>query len=715
MNKSTFLILILLSICITLSYAYDEADSLKEKIDILTGLEQVQARLDYAYILRRIDMTESLKQAELAYKEIKNKYYTKDLEAEALYHIGLPNYYSQNYLLGLEYFFKAVSLSKETGNRYLLCELYFFIGATYYFHYGDYSQAIRFYNLSIQEGLSSDNYKMLGAVYSSLSNIFRINGSYEKSLELVYKSRENYKKANYREGIAWVNYAMGSLYHTVGLNEEAKKVYNEALEEYRYLAGKDGKMTGIAICLDQLTIVNSDLGDDILARRYNREAMDYYKSENSQYGLSNALKYRAILELKAGNYESAIANLDSALQMKKKLKDFLGFSSIYDTYGSTFIALKQYDRARDSLEIGLQHAIKNKQMKNKIDIDKNLSRVYEAMGDYQKAYKYKSQEANVADSIYSTKLTRNMIQLESLYEIESRESKIKLLEKENKLKEISLLRELTVRKLLIVIILFSIGIIFMYIYFFREKQKANLELKQSKQQVDDVNLTREKFFSIIAHDLRSPFNSILGLTKLLKDYGDTYDKEKIKEIINTIHDSTKLSYELLNNLLEWSRTQSNTISFSPEYFDLDHLISNIKKLLSTNAQDKQINIIIPEQEQRIFADKNMIHTIIRNLVSNAIKYSEIGGEIIVRYKQENNNILISITDQGMGISKSNINRLFKIDDPYYSDGTVGEKGTGLGLIICKEFVEKHNGKIWVESEISQGSTFFVSIPLPNTL
>ena len=715
MNKTKFTILIILIFSISLSYAFNEADSLKEKINNTTGLEQVQARLDYAYVLRRNDMTESLKQSELAYKEIKSKYYTKDLEAKALYHMGLPNYYSQNYLVGLEYFFKAVSLSKETGNKYLLCELYFFIGATYYFHYGDYSQAIRFYNLSIQEGLSSDNYKMLGAVYSSLSNIFRINGSYEKSLELVYKSRENYKKANYREGIAWVNYAMGSLYHTVGLNEEAKKVYNEALEEYRYLAGKDGKMTGIAICLDQLTIVNSDLGDDILARRYNREAMEYYKSENSEYGLSNALKYRGILELKAGNYESAIANLDSALQMKKKLKDFLGFSSIYDSYGSTFIALKQYDRARDSLEIGLQHAIKNKQMKNKIDIDKNLARVYELMGDYQKAYEYKSQEANAADSIYSTKLTRNMIQLETLYEIESKESRIKLLEKENKLKELSLLRELTVRKLLIVIILFSLGIIFMFFYFFRAKQKANLELKQSKQQVDEVNLTQNKFFSIIAHDLRSPFNSILGLTTLLKDYGDTYDREKIKEIINAVHDSTKISYELLNNLLEWSRAQSNTISFSPEYFDLDHLFLNIEKLLSTNANDKQIKIILPKHEQRIFADKNMLHTVIRNLVSNAIKYSDISGKIIIEYKLENNNVLISVTDNGVGISKSNINRLFKIDDSYYSEGTVGEKGTGLGLIICKEFVEKHKGKIWVESEVSEGSTFFVSIPLPNPL
>ena len=715
MNKTKFTILIILIFSISLSYAFNEADSLKEKINNTTGLEQVQARLDYAYVLRRNDMTESLKQSELAYKEIKSKYYTKDLEAKALYHMGLPNYYSQNYLVGLEYFFKAVSLSKETGNKYLLCELYFFIGATYYFHYGDYSQAIRFYNLSIQEGLSSDNYKMLGAVYSSLSNIFRINGSYEKSLELVYKSRENYKKANYREGIAWVNYAMGSLYHTLGLNEEAKKVYNEALEEYRYLAGKDGKMTGIAICLDQLTIVNSDLGDDILARRYNREAMEYYKSENSEYGLSNALKYRGILELKAGNYESAIANLDSALQMKKKLKDFLGFSSIYDSYGSTFIALKQYDRARDSLEIGLQHAIKNKQMKNKIDIDKNLARVYELMGDYQKAYEYKSQEANAADSIYSTKLTRNMIQLETLYEIESKESRIKLLEKENKLKELSLLRELTVRKLLIVIILFSLGIIFMFFYFFRAKQKANLELKQSKQQVDEVNLTQNKFFSIIAHDLRSPFNSILGLTTLLKDYGDTYDREKIKEIINAVHDSTKISYELLNNLLEWSRAQSNTISFSPEYFDLDHLFLNIEKLLSTNANDKQIKIILPKHEQRIFADKNMLHTVIRNLVSNAIKYSDISGKIIIEYKLENNNVLISVTDNGVGISKSNINRLFKIDDSYYSEGTVGEKGTGLGLIICKEFVEKHKGKIWVESEVSEGSTFFVSIPLPNPL
>ncbi len=243
--------------------------------------------------------------------------------------------------------------------------------------------------------------------------------------------------------------------------------------------------------------------------------------------------------------------------------------------------------------------------------------------------------------------------------------------------------------------------------------KAEKTLIKSEQRLRELNATKDKFFSIIAHDLKNPFNDLMGFTQLLSMNIDKYDKSKIENFIKIIHQSSKLAYNLLENLLDWSRTQTGNLNFNPEKIRINNLITENIDLLESTASNKNIKIY-PEidSDLLVYADKNMIRTVIRNLISNSIKYTNQGGFIKISANKKNKFCKINVSDNGIGISAKNIDKLFKIDESYTTVGTEREKGTGLGLILCKEFIKKNKGEITVKSELGKGSTFTFTLPLP---
>ncbi|MEE4196750.1 MAG: PAS domain-containing sensor histidine kinase [Bacteroidales bacterium] len=243
------------------------------------------------------------------------------------------------------------------------------------------------------------------------------------------------------------------------------------------------------------------------------------------------------------------------------------------------------------------------------------------------------------------------------------------------------------------------------------QKQAEETLKNSEKRFRELNATKDKFFSIIAHDLKNPFNDLIGFSQLLATNIHKYDLQKIEQFVQIIHQSSKLAYGLLENLLEWSRTQTGTLKYKPELIDLQKIVQENIDLLSSNAQHKNIKIITEINENTIiYADQNMLHTIIRNLLSNAIKYTRDGGYVKLTHKIFPDYIETFIEDSGIGIDQKNIMKLFRIDENYTSPGTQREKGTGLGLILCKEFVEKNGGKIKVKSKPGKGSIFSFTIP-----
>ena len=246
------------------------------------------------------------------------------------------------------------------------------------------------------------------------------------------------------------------------------------------------------------------------------------------------------------------------------------------------------------------------------------------------------------------------------------------------------------------------------------QKEAENALKKSREHLQELNTTKNKFFSILGHDLRSPFNSILGFSELLCHETDAFSREEIKEMAESIYNTGRETYNLLNNLLEWSGTQTDKIKFEPAKTGIYDIVISTVDLLNDNAKKKNIDVLIdiPEHLQ-VFADINMITAVIRNLLSNAIKFTHEKGSIKIGAKDTGKSVEITITDTGVGIKNKDIDKLFRIDADSSTTGTANEKGTGLGLIICKEFIALNNGDIRVESEIGKGSRFIVTLPAPS--
>lgn len=248
--------------------------------------------------------------------------------------------------------------------------------------------------------------------------------------------------------------------------------------------------------------------------------------------------------------------------------------------------------------------------------------------------------------------------------------------------------------------------------YYEMSKKYLTKIKEKNNELKQINATKDKFFSIIAHDLKSPFNSIMGFSELLVEQINEKNYDEIKENAGIIFHSSRLAMDLLTNLMEWSRSQSNRIEFNPMRIDLAAITNEIIFLFDDIAGQKEIVIKseLPSNTP-VFADKAMIKTVMRNLISNAIKFSKTGGKIIISVTEGKSKLTVSVKDNGIGIPNSRIDKLFRIDENYSTQGTANETGTGLGLILCKEFIEKHDEKIWVESKEGSGSTFYFTLPL----
>ena len=248
-----------------------------------------------------------------------------------------------------------------------------------------------------------------------------------------------------------------------------------------------------------------------------------------------------------------------------------------------------------------------------------------------------------------------------------------------------------------------------------ERKKAEEEISFKNEQLQLINAEKDKFFSIIAHDLRGPLSAFVDATQILTEEIQNMDLEEIKDITMSMKTSASNIYGLLENLLEWSRLRRGAMDFVPENLNLKKKIEASIDVLSESARKKRIGLTISVPgELEIRADIHMFDTIIRNLISNAIKFTISGGKVIVTANYNGDHyIVVKISDSGIGMAPELRNKLFQIDEKTSRPGTEGETSTGLGLLLCKEFIEKHGGKIWVESSVGQGSTFSFSLPLEN--
>ncbi|WP_229655549.1 sensor histidine kinase [Pedobacter puniceum] len=241
------------------------------------------------------------------------------------------------------------------------------------------------------------------------------------------------------------------------------------------------------------------------------------------------------------------------------------------------------------------------------------------------------------------------------------------------------------------------------------------QLKNTENHLQELNATKDKFFSIIAHDLKNPFNALIGFSELIYKNTEKYSTERIQQLGLRMYTSAKQAFNLLENLLSWSRIQTGNLVPKIQTLHAVDLLTETHQLFLAAADAKNISINLNYREFiYVNADRQMLNTVLRNLITNAIKFTHPNGKIELKLETKNQEVLFSISDNGIGIEKGYLDEIFKIENRYSKPGTADEKGTGLGLILAKEFIELHNGKIWVESEINKGTTFYFTLPSPLT-
>jgi signal transduction histidine kinase len=244
-----------------------------------------------------------------------------------------------------------------------------------------------------------------------------------------------------------------------------------------------------------------------------------------------------------------------------------------------------------------------------------------------------------------------------------------------------------------------------------EQKKAEQEIKLKNRELQKANAEKDKFFSIIAHDLRSPFSGLLGLTDIMSEESQDLSAEEMKELSKHLNITAHNTFNLLEDLLEWAKMERGLTEFKPRIISIKKIVAESLYILGESARRKSIDVVIDIQEQEVYADSHMLQTVLRNLTSNAIKFTNRGGRITISTAGfENNSLLISIRDTGIGMKPDMLDNIFKIGANTKRDGTEGEHSSGLGLLLCKEFVEKQGGEIWVESIEGEGSAFHFTVP-----
>jgi signal transduction histidine kinase len=445
------------------------------------------------------------------------------------------------------------------------------------------------------------------------------------------------------------------------------------------------------------------------------KAIKYYKQLGAENKLIAVMNNIGLLEEEIKQTDSAMRYYRFGLAMAYELNDSTAAIGVMLNTANLLTKLNKYSEAKSILNkfirISQRQGLTNELIRGR-QLMANL--LYE-QGNYKDAYTYLLHSSGYSDSISIVSNKQLIDSLEEKFEVEIQKVNIKGNQQENSSKSFSLG---TLCFLIILAILIGMLATFFYIRN-KNKDKIAILIDETKYQIENrdaelqsINATKDKFLSIIAQDLRNPFTAILGFADILKEeYGTLDEKEKML-YIRAIHSSSFNIYELLKNLYDWSRYQAGTIEVKPSAIDLSEMAEQHVQLFASYAQNKDIQLSIDTQGQPIaLADRNMVSAIIRNLLNNAIKFTNKGGEVHVNIQSADSKVELSVTDIGVGISEENLKNLFNLNEAVRSKGTADESGTGLGLILCKKFVTMNHGTIRAESAPGKGSRFTITLPL----
>ena len=591
---------------------------------------------------------------------------------------------------------------------------------------GNIAEALRRYLMSLKIRQQIGNNQEIAKSLTNIGITYRKLGLYKNATTYLEQARDLILEGKDPSEAAYILVNLGNLYIDQKQYNIALKVFQEALT----MRKKTGDDASLARTLRNIAQVQTQIGLTSNARDNYKVSLKLSQKLNDGKAIADTYNELGNLERQVGNYKVAIYYFEDALKIYDESGNFEGKALCLRKIGEMQIKLKKLKILnKNNQTIALGKDLANLALIHYGYLAKH--EFYKTINNNKLALEYYVKHIEVRDSLDN--LRRNEKNLEAQLdleldkkkeEIKTIEGEVQLLRQDAKIKELEIKRQKILKYFAIAsatLILIIAGLAF---WGYRQKKRHNTLLQEKIVMIRDFNeklqiseealklnvQTKDKLFSIIAHDLKSPFNGLVGLTEILEKNIEKYSQAEIKEISKHINASSNKVLTLIDNLLNWARTQTGKITLNPEYLNIKDLIEQTIDVTNLSANEKNITIKTSLNKNDIaFADKETTKTVIRNLISNAVKFTREGGEISLWANTQNGFISIYITDTGVGMNNDDLKKLFHIDK-ISTKGTNQEAGTGLGLIICKEFIEKNKGSIEVESEPNVGTTFIIKLP-----
>jgi len=662
--------------------------------------------------------------------------------------------------LALEYYFKTLKIRKEEGEREGYAYILNNIG-NLYSDLGIYDKALDYHTQSLKEKEKLGNKYGISSSYKNIGEIYLAINKPDKALECFEISLKLSRERSDMEGIANGLSDIGRSYLKKGDFEKAAKYLQESVKITEDLGDKTGIINSYIYfsnlyiqlndykealnCLDKgLSLANEEnLLEEISKFYYNystiyskinqpAKAFEYFKKysslRDSIFSTEISKKITEFqIEQKSEELETEKKLLEEQnryqqLSIKKKNQFILSFAVI--TFLGLILILLVYSRYRSKNKAHVELAEKNKNINEQnIFLQVLMDTIPNPM--YYTDNEGKFLGCNTAFKNIHKKTKKEIIG-KTVYDLYPKKLADKHFYKDKELLQKTGMQNFESK------LKFSDGSVHEVIFYkntyndskgkvagllgimldITSRKKAENKIKKSEKELREANASKDKFFSIIAHDLTNPFNAIIGFTSLLRQEYEHHTDDERKTMIDNIYKAADSTYKLLQNLLEWSKTQTHKLLIKPETIDLSVIAYDNISIFRSVAHNK--NILLRSDipfNSLIKADINMVNTVFRNLISNAIKFTDEGGEVVITSKNVDGFVEVCVADTGIGIKTENLNKLFSINEQVVTKGTANEKGTGLGLILCKEFIEKNGGRIRTESILGEGTKFIFTFPV----
>lgn len=732
MEKPTKITIAFLILFLSSFFARAVADTLQTRLNEATGLDKLQLliQLSETYSVRTPALSLEYAQQALA---LANEQNYPAGRAQAQNSIGEYYLNNGNYTKAAEYFEQALQIGQSLQDNALIATSMTKVAVVSYFR-GNYQQALNQALLALPLHKKEGNMRALANTQNIISYVYNGQGLPEKALEYALQALRTRRSLNDANEIAKSLNSLGDFYYNQYNLRKALRNYLESLRISRQI----NNQRGIAFSL-------TNVGKVYLRQERYQESLLYFREALTISEKLNNAKQSATIHSNMGNAYLGLNDTDrafryysAALRIHYTQNNNLDIVPVLNEIGKLYAHKGDFKTAL-SFHYQALSKVKNTQWRLlKLDTYKSMADTYLAMNDERNFTEFYRMYSRLQDSVRNDISMRKIAELQTRFEWEESQERT---QSENQQQTQEIERQKTIRNYLLTIILVGSFLGVTLIAFYISRLRGNRKLKaqnetiihknrqlrrvnealkglndklvESEAELRKTNETKDKFFSIIAHDLRAPLATFSSFLTALSDSDDSFTPEEIEFITKSTQKSLKNLTDLLNNLLQWSRSQMGRLQFNPQPIMLHELTQQTVNLFVEDTSNKSITLTSNVDLDAVaFADANMLDFVVRNLVSNAIKFTPKGGRIVIESvpAPEPNRLGIRVTDTGVGISPENMQKLFVLNSGFTTIGTANEKGTGLGLLLCKEFVERNGGALSVESEIGKGTSFTFTIP-----